>query len=47
MYMMDEWFDQYLYEIVVREECLSPELLSILDTQPVVLSLWDPLCSLA
>jgi bleomycin hydrolase len=47
MYMMDEWFDEYLYEVVVRKEYLSPELLKILDSEPVVLSLWDPMCSLA
>ncbi len=47
MYMMDEWFDQYLYEVVVRKEYLSPELLKVLYTEPVVLSFWDPLCSLA
>mgnify|MGYP006269700827 CR=1 FL=1 len=47
MYMMDEWFDEYLYEVVVRKEYLSPELLKILDTEPVVLPIWDPMCSLA
>jgi bleomycin hydrolase len=47
MYMMDEWFNEYLYEVVVRKEYLPPELLKILDTEPVVLSLWDPMCSLA
>ncbi len=47
MYMMDEWFDEYLYEVVVRKEYLSQELLKILDTKPVVLSFWDPVCSLA
>ncbi len=31
MHMMDEWFDEYLYEVVVRKEYLSPELLKILD----------------
>ncbi len=46
MSMMDEWFDQYLFEVVVRKEYLSPDLLKILDTEPVVLSLWDALCSL-
>jgi len=44
---MDEWFDQYLYEVVVRKEYLSPELLRILDTKSVVLPFWDPLGSLA
>ena len=47
MFMLDEWFDEYLYEVVVRKEYLSPELLKILDTEPVVLPLWDPMCSLA
>jgi bleomycin hydrolase len=47
MYMMDEWFDEYVYEVVVRKEYLSPELLKILDTKPVVLPLWDPMCSIA
>jgi bleomycin hydrolase len=47
MYMIDEWFDEYLYEVVVRKEHLSPELLKILDTEPVVLSFWDPMGTLA
>jgi bleomycin hydrolase len=47
MYMMDEWFDEYLYEVVVRKEYLSPELLKILDTEPIVLSFWDPMGTLA
>jgi bleomycin hydrolase len=47
MYMMDEWFDEYLYEVVVRKEYLPPELLKILDTEPVVVPFWDPICTLA
>ena len=47
MSMMDEWFDEYLFEVVVRKEYLSPELVKILDTEPVVLSFWDQMCSLA
>ena len=47
MYMMDEWFDEYLYEVVVRKEYLSPELLKILDTEPLVLPSWDPMGTLA
>jgi bleomycin hydrolase len=47
MYMMDEWFDEYLYEVVVRKEYLPPELLKILDAEPVVLSFWDPMGTLA
>ncbi len=47
MYMMDEWFDEYLYEVVVRKEYLPPELLKILDSEPVVVPFWDPMGTLA
>ena len=47
MFMMDEWFDEYLYEVVVRKDCLQPELLKILETEPETLPLWDAMCSLA
>ena len=47
MYMMDEWFDEYLFEITVRKKYLSPELLKTLDTKPIILPPWDPMGSLA
>jgi bleomycin hydrolase len=47
MYMMDEWFDEYLYEVIVRREYPSPELRKVLDTEPVVLPFLDPMGSLA
>ncbi|MGD0451072.1 MAG: C1 family peptidase [Candidatus Bathyarchaeia archaeon] len=47
MYMMDKWFDEYVFEITVRKEYLSPELLSVLSTEPVVLPPWDPMGGLA
>ena len=47
MYMMDEWFDQYLFEIIVSKKYLSPELLSVIRTEPVVLPPWDPMGTLA
>lgn len=46
MAMMDEWFDQYVYEVVVRKEYLSPELLRILDTEPLVVPFWDSMGTL-
>ncbi len=46
MYMMDEWFDEYLYEVVVRKEYLPPELLKALDTEPVVVPFWDSMSTL-
>jgi bleomycin hydrolase len=47
MCMMDEWFDEYLYEITVRKKYLSPELLKVLKTKPIILPPWDPMGTLA
>ncbi|OQY60439.1 MAG: aminopeptidase [Desulfobacteraceae bacterium 4572_88] len=48
MVMSDGWFDEYLYEITVSRKKLSPELLKILETEPVVvLPPWDPMGALA
>jgi bleomycin hydrolase len=47
MCMMDEWFDEYLYEITVRKKYLPTELLRVLDTKPILLSPWDPMGTLA
>jgi bleomycin hydrolase len=47
MYMMDEWLDEYIYEAVVRKEYLGEDLLSVLDSEPVVLPPWDPMGKLA
>ncbi|MDE7243799.1 MAG: C1 family peptidase [Oscillospiraceae bacterium] len=45
--MSDEWFDEYLYQIVVHKKYLSPEQLAAFETEPVVLEPWDPMGSLA
>ena len=47
MFMMDEWFEQYLYEVTVNKKYLSPELLKALETEPIPLEPWDPMGSLA
>jgi bleomycin hydrolase len=45
--MSDRWFDEFLYEVMVSKAYLSAELLKVLDTEPVVLSPWDPMGALA
>jgi len=45
--MTDRWFDEYLYEVTVSKKYLSPELLEVLDTEPVLLPPWDPMGALA
>ncbi len=48
MYLMtDEWFDQYMYQVVVNRKYLSPEILAAYDSDPVVLEPWDPMGALA
>jgi bleomycin hydrolase len=47
MYMMDEWFEEYLYEVTVNKKYLGPELLNALEAEPIPLEPWDPMGSLA
>jgi bleomycin hydrolase len=47
MVMTDRWFDEYNYEVVVEKKHLSPDLLDILDMEPVKLPPWHPMGALA
>ena len=41
------WFNEYMFEVAIEKKYLSPELLSTFDEEPIVLSPWDPMGSLA
>lgn len=45
--MADRWFDEYMYEVVVERRFVAPEILALLDSEPVHLYPWDPMGSLA
>ncbi|WP_309072312.1 C1 family peptidase [Arthrobacter sp.] len=45
--MADNWFDEYVFEVVVNKGRLSPELRQALDAEPTVLPAWDPMGALA
>ncbi len=45
--MSDQWFTEYLYQVVVNKKHLTREQLDLLDTKPIVLKPWDPMGSLA
>jgi len=45
--MNDSWFDEFVFEVVVRKQRLSPGLQAALDTEPLVLPAWDPMGALA
>jgi bleomycin hydrolase len=45
--MNDSWFDEYVFEIAARRGAIPEELRQALDAEPIVLSAWDPMGSLA
>ena len=45
--MSDSWFNQYVYQAVVKKKYLSSEELEALKEKPAVLKPWDPMGSLA
>lgn len=46
--MSDDWMSEYAYQIVVKKEYLSSELVNIYDnSKPTLLSPWDPMGALA
>ncbi len=45
--MSDDWFDQFTYQVVIHKKHLSDKQLQMLKAEPIVLSPWDPIGSLA
>src|SRR5699024_2651817 len=45
--MSDDWFDAYMYQVVVKKDHLPEGLQSTLNQDPIVLDPWDPMGSLA
>ncbi|MBX6350015.1 MAG: C1 family peptidase [Clostridia bacterium] len=45
--MSDDWFDEFMYQVVVKKSYLPPELQEALKQPPIVLPPWDPMGSLA
>lgn len=41
--MTDEWFDNYMFRLVVRKKYVPEATLRLLDTKPTLLPAWDPL----
>lgn len=41
--MYDEWFDKYVYSVIVRKSHVPGDLLKILETEPEILPAWDPM----
>lgn len=45
--MSDDWFSEFVYEVVVDKKHVPSEILEVLKQTPVVLPAWDPMGSLA
>jgi len=45
--MSDDWFSEYLYQIVVPKKYLTPDMLKAYHAEPIALKPWDPMGSLA
>jgi len=43
----DKWFDEFVFQAVVRKEYLPAELLAAAETEPIALDPWDPMGTLA
>jgi len=41
--MTDEWFDEYMFRIVINKKHISEKVLKILDSKPIMLPPWDPM----
>ena len=45
--MNDSWFDEYMFEVAIEKKYLPAELLEAWQQEPISLSPWDPMGSLA
>lgn len=44
--MTDEWFDEYMFRLVIDKRFLDAETLDILEQEPIMLPPWDPMFSM-
>jgi len=43
--MTDEWFDEYMFRLVIHKKYVSQKVLDILKSEAVMLPPWDPMFS--
>ena len=41
--MTDEWFDEYMFRVVVERKYVPEDVLRMLDQEPILLPAWDPM----
>ncbi|XP_061460952.1 bleomycin hydrolase [Rhineura floridana] len=45
--MTDDWFSEYVYELVVDKKYVPEDVLAVMHQEPVMLPAWDPMGALA
>lgn len=45
--MSDEWFSEFVYQVVLEKSAVPKKLVDLLDEKPVVLPAYDPMGALA
>lgn len=45
--MTDDWFSEYVYEVVVDKKHVPDDILAVMQQEPIVLPAWDPMGALA
>ena len=41
--MTDEWFDEYMFRLVLEKKYVPADIMKMLDQQPILLPAWDPM----
>ena len=41
--MTDEWFDEYMFRLVLERRFVPADILKMLDQKPIMLPAWDPM----
>lgn len=41
--MTDEWFDEYMFRLVIHKQFIDESTLKLLDQEPIMLPPWDPM----
>ena len=45
--MTDDWFSEYVYEVVVDKKYVPEDVFAVMEQEPIVLPAWDPMGALA
>ena len=43
--MTDEWFNEYMFRVVLERKYVPEDILRLLEQEPILLPAWDPMCA--